>query len=94
MSKIILTTEALASVIENAVLSTEGVKGLFGKSPIKCSFENSAINVEVSVIAIFGFNLKELGKSISEVVKTEIENITPFSVKDITVVFGDVVYES
>lgn len=94
MSKIILTTEALVSVIENAVLSVEGVKETYGKNPIKCSFIDSVIDIEVNVVAKFGFDLKELGKSVAEIVKIEIENITPFKVRDVIVVVGDVAYES
>lgn len=94
MSRIILTSEALASVIKNAILNVEGVKDTFGKNPIKCSFEDSVIDVEVNVVAKFGFDLKKLGENIAEAVKIEVENITPFKVRDVVVVFGDVVYES
>jgi len=38
MSKIILSEDALASIISNAVLSVEGVAGLFGQTPVMCEF--------------------------------------------------------
>ncbi|BAL80910.1 hypothetical protein [Caldisericum exile] len=94
MSKIILTIDALSSIIENVVLNIEGVKGLYGKSPVKCVFEDSIINVEVNVVARFDYDLRNLGNLIAETVKLEVENITPFKVSEIIVIFGDISYES
>lgn len=93
MSKIILTDEALASIIENALLRIDGVKGLYGKRPVSFEYDDSEISLEVHVVAAFNIDLKKLGNEISELVKIEVENITPFKVKDVVVIFEDVVYE-
>ncbi|MFU2157619.1 MULTISPECIES: hypothetical protein [Caldisericum] len=94
MSRIILTTEALESLVENSVISIEGVKALYGKNPVRCVIGDSNISIEVNIVAKFGYDLKKLGNTIAETVKLEVENITPFKVENIIVTFGDIFYES
>jgi uncharacterized alkaline shock family protein YloU len=93
MSKIILSEDALASIISNAVLSVEGVAGLFGQTPVMCEFFDSKINVTVDVIAIFDYDLRKLGNEIEEKIKLEVENITPYKVGNCTIRFQDINYE-
>lgn len=93
MSKIILSEDALASIISNAVLSVEGVSGLFGQSSVVCEFFDSKINVTVDVIAIFDYDLRKLGNEIEEKIKLEVENITPYKVGNCTIRFQDINYE-
>lgn len=93
MSKIILSEDALASIISNAVLSVEGVAGLFGQSPVICEFFDSKINVTVDVIAIFDCDLRKLGNEIEEKIKLEVENITPYKIGNCTIRFQDINYE-
>jgi len=66
MSKIILSENALASIISNAALSVEGVAGLFGQSPVICEFVDSKINVTIDVVGIFDYDLRKLGHDIEE----------------------------
>jgi uncharacterized alkaline shock family protein YloU len=93
MSKIILSEDALASIISNAVLSVEGVAGLFGQNPVMCEFFDSKINVMVDVIAVFGYDLIKLGNEIEEKIKLEAESITPYKIGNCTIRFQDINYE-
>jgi len=93
MSKIILSEDALASIISNAVLSVEGVAGLFGQTPVMCEFFESKINVTVDVMAIFDYDLRKLGNEIEEKIKLEVENITPYKIGNCTIRFQDINYE-
>jgi len=93
MSRVILSERALESIIKEAVLKVEGVSKLPEKNAVKVEFTDSTICICLKITAIFRFNLIQLAKNIKEIVKLEVEHITPFRVNDITVEIEDVVYE-
>lgn len=94
MSRIILREEALSSIVENALLKIEGVRGLSLRSPVRFEYSNAEIFIEVRIQAFFNVDLVKVGREVIEKIKLEVESITPFKVKDIKVIFEDVVYES
>ncbi len=93
MSKIILSTEALKSIIEEALLKIDGVAKLPNRNSVNVEHLDSTISVVVKVTAVFGFNLVRLSDEIKKTIKLEVESITPFTVNEISIEFEDVVNE-
>ncbi len=105
MSKIVISDEAIESIILNAVVTVEGVidvwKGMKEYIPhlkndkesphgVEFSVENNSLKVTVFVIARYGTNLKQIGEDIQKQVKLQVENITPFKVVDVNVIIEDI----
>lgn len=93
MSKIILSTEALESIIEEALLKIDGVAKLPNRNSVNVKYMDSTISIFVKVTAVFGFNLIKLSDEIKKTIKLEVESITPFTVNEISIEFEDVVNE-
>ncbi|MEF3245561.1 MAG: Asp23/Gls24 family envelope stress response protein [Caldisericaceae bacterium] len=93
MSKIILSTEALKSIIEEALLKIDGVAKLPNRNSVNVEHLDSIISVFVKITAVFGFNLVRLSDEIKKTIKLEVESITPFKVNEISIEFEDVVNE-
>jgi uncharacterized alkaline shock family protein YloU len=104
MSRIILSNEAIESIIVNGVLSVEGIldtwKGLKEYCPllkkekgphgVEFKVEGEEISITIYLIAKYGYSLKEVGKEAQKAVKDRVENLTPFTVKEVNVIFEDV----
>jgi uncharacterized alkaline shock family protein YloU len=105
MSKIIISNEAIESIIVNAVTGVEGVLGTWkgaeeyvpylkvdskGSHGIEFSIDDSVLTATVFLIAKYGVNLRELGKEVQREVKSQIESITPFTVSDVNVIVEDI----
>lgn len=93
MSKIILSTEALESIIEETLLKIDGVAKLPNRNSVNVKYTDSTISIFVKVTAVFGFNLIKLSDEIKKTIKLEVESITPFTVNEISIEFEDVVNE-
>jgi uncharacterized alkaline shock family protein YloU len=108
MSKVIITDDAIESIILNATLSVEGVadtwRGIEEYIPylnkdkkhthgIDFVLENGIVSANVFVIAKYDFDLRKLGKEIQQNVKSQVESMTPFKVGTINVVIEDIAYE-
>jgi uncharacterized alkaline shock family protein YloU len=108
MGKVIITDDAIESIILNATLSVEGVadtwRGIEEYIPylnkdkkhthgIDFVLENGIVSANVFVIAKYDFDLRKLGKEIQQNVKSQVESMTPFKVGTINVVIEDIAYE-
>lgn len=109
MSKIIISNEAIESIISEAALSVEGVAGTWKgireftplckeeqRSPhgIEFTFSNGFISIKIYLIAKYGYSLKEIGISVQKTIKEQIENLTPFKTSEVNVFFVDVENEA
>ncbi len=108
MSKIIITDEAIEAIILNATLSVDGVsdswKGMeeyipyFNKDKkhlhgIDFIIEKDEIKVNIFITAVYGADLRKVGKDIQDKVKAQIENMTPYKLSAIVVFIEDIKYE-
>lgn len=109
MSKIIISNEAIESIISEAALSVDGILGTWKgireytplckeeqKAPhgIEFEFSNGFISIKVYLIAKYGYNIRELGILVQKAIKGQIENLTPFKISEINVFFVDVENEA
>jgi len=109
MSKIIISEEAIESMILNATLGVEGVldtwKGFEEYTPymnkdkqhphgIDFLLEDNKIKVNVFVIAKYDHDLKKIGKEIQNQIKSQIESMTPYTVINVNVIVEDIKHES
>lgn len=109
MNKIIISDEAIESIILNATLGVEGVvdtwKGFEEYIPyfrkdrqhphgIDFLLTDSEIKVNVFVIVKYNFNLKKIGEEIQKQVKSQIESMTSYAVTNVNVIIEDIKNES
>jgi uncharacterized alkaline shock family protein YloU len=105
MSKIIISDEAIESIIVNAVMSVEGVLGTWkgveeyvpclredSKEPhgVEFSVDDNVLKATIFLIARYGVNIKKLGEEVQREVKSQIESLTPFTVSKVDVVIEDI----
>ncbi|MGB9694406.1 MAG: Asp23/Gls24 family envelope stress response protein [Caldisericaceae bacterium] len=105
MNKIVISNEAIESIIVNAVTQVDGVlstwKGAEEYVPylkndtrrphgVEFSIDENVISITVFLVAKYGTNVKELGKEVQREVKSQIENITPFTVSEVNVIIEDI----
>ncbi len=108
MSKIIITDEAIESMILNATLSVDGVwdtwRGIEEYIPyvnkdkkhphgIDFVVRNGILNVNVFVTVKYGYDLRKIGAEIQKNIKIQLENMTPFEVGRVNVIIEDIKYE-
>jgi len=109
MGKVVITDDAIESIILNATLAVEGVvdtwRGIEEYIPylnkdkrhthgIDFVLQNGVVSANVFVIAKYNFDLKKIGKDIQTNVKSQVESMTPFKVGTINVIVEDIAYES
>ncbi len=109
MSKIIISDEAIESIILNAILGVEGVadtwKGFEEYIPylkkdrqhphgIDFLLVDNELKVNVFVIVEYDYSLKKIGEEIQNQIKAQIESMTPFTVTDVNVIFEEIKHES
>jgi len=109
MSKVIISEEAIESMILNATLGVEGVldtwKGFEEYIPymnkdrqhphgIDFILADNKLTINVFVIVKYDYNLKKIGEEIQNQIKSQIESMTPFIVTDVNVIIEDIKHES
>lgn len=109
MSKIIISDYAIESIVANAVFSVDGVASLWrGLKEFSCRlrkekssphgielFENNGkLEIKVYLIGKYGYNLKEVGKSVQSAVREQVESLTPFKVEEVDTFFVDIENEN
>lgn len=105
MSKIIISDYAIESIVANAALSVEGVADLWrglkeyvsvirkgDRNPhgIEFSEKNNALSFKIYLVGKYGYNLKEVGNTVQDSVKSQVESLTPFKVNEVDVFFVDI----
>ncbi len=108
MSKIVITDEAIESIILNATLSVDGVwdtwRGIEEYIPyinkdkthphgIDFLIRNNVLSVNVFVAVKYGYDLRKVGAEIQKNIKLQLENMTPFKVANVNVIIEDIKYE-
>lgn len=77
---------------------TSDLAGLLGKKNlskgVKVQFEGDSVSVELSLLAIYGFAIREVAENVQESVKSSIESMTGLSVSCVNVHVGGVTFEA
>ncbi|MCD6426982.1 MAG: Asp23/Gls24 family envelope stress response protein [Caldisericaceae bacterium] len=108
MSEVIITDEAIESIILNATLSVDGVfdtwRGIEEYIPyvnkdkkrphgVDFVIQNNILSANVFIVAKYGYDLRKIGAEVQKNIKLRIETMTPFKVGKINVIIEDVKYE-
>ncbi len=108
MSRVIITDEAIESIILNATLSVDGVYDTWRgieeyipylnkdkKHPHGIDFvvKNGVLSANVFITVKYGFDLRKIGAEVRKNIKMQVESMTPFKMGELNIVIEDVKYE-
>ncbi len=102
-----ISEDVVASIAAIAAIETEGVSGLYsnltsdiasflGKKNlskgVKVQFEGDAVAIEISLLAKYGYGIREIAQNVQTQVKASIESMTGLVASSIDVQVGGVTF--
>lgn len=91
--KVVYNTGIVQNIVELAISEVEGTVPDQGKKgSVSLYLEKDGINVDVSIVVKYGYNVPELVYRVQQTVKQSVENMTHYKVTQVNVYVQDVVF--
>ncbi len=103
-----VSEDVILTIVNLAVDETEGIEGLvpandniggavFKKKEtknIRIKNLSDSVEIEIMVIAKFGYNVSSVGEKIQERIKNDVQSMTGIRVSKVSVIFTDIAFEN